>query len=45
VYCCKEGKQSQMFNRNYLKIMMVEVYEGEKKDNLETVVQFFFKGE
>jgi hypothetical protein len=25
--------------------MMVEVYEGEKKDNLETVVQFFFKGE
>lgn len=39
----KKENQSQMFNRNNLKMMMVEVCEKNKRDDgLETVVYFFF---
>jgi hypothetical protein len=39
----KKENQSQMFNRNDLKMMMVEVYEKNKRDDdLETMVYLFF---
>jgi hypothetical protein len=47
VYRCtvekKKKIKSQMFNRNNLKMMMVEVCEKNKRDDdLETMVYFFF---